>query len=336
MQLLRAGFKPIFDINFYQTNWTLTEKCNFNCTYCANQHKRKNGTSLARDTMLRTLDNLRYTNKERYFFALEGGEPTLYEHLDEMLEYIARYFSDKKNTIRIVTNGSASAKKMQELLTICANSNIMFIITLHFESGLVDNIMEKLSTFDAATLKHFLVKVLIAPGKMREGVDAIKKLRAINFANYRVLHVLDFETGVIDPRYRQDELVAIDALRQECNATEYFILFNEYALPDGGKKTDTFTYTEGIQHGLLNYSGMFCAAGVCSIKINADGSFSKTGFCGESTYALHEGNPFADPVFTKPMRCPQVHCTCSAYAKLAKWQDNDNAPQWFRHEVQHG
>jgi len=331
MKLLRAGFKPLFDQNFYQTNWALTDHCNFHCSYCVNKHKRAGGLNLARETMLRTLDGLRQTDKDHFTFALEGGEVTLYKHLDTMLEYIARNFADKRYAVRLVSNGSASAERMRELLGKCGSGNGMFIITLHLEEVDVGKMIDKLLSFDRQA-EHVLVKLLIAPGKLREGLEIVNTLQASGFSNFRVLHVLDFVTGMIDPGYTRDELEAIEALRNKCGKEEYFVFFNEYALPNGDTEVKTFTYTEGIKNGLLNYCGMLCAAGACSIKISPDGSFAKTEFCGDMPYSLNDKNPFADPTFTRPMRCVNPHCTCVAYTKLPKWREEIFAPCWLRPE----
>ena len=329
MSLLRAGFKPVFDLNFYQTNWTLTDHCNYHCSYCVNKHKRTGGFSLAREIMLRTLDNLRATDKDQFFFALEGGESTLYKHLDEMLEHISSIFADKRHFVRIISNGSATVSRMRELLDTCDNS--MFIITLHLEQINLENTLEKLLSLREKA-GRFLVKLLIAPGKLREGKEAVDGLRASGFSNFRILHTLDFMTGMVDPCYAPEEMEAIAALRDQHSEKEYFVFFNEYSLPGGGTREERFTQTEGVQTGLFNYQNMFCAAGSCSIKISPDGSFARTGYCGDMPYSLKDKNPFADPAFTTPLRCPNPSCICVAYAKLPKWREDAAAPAWLRRE----
>jgi hypothetical protein len=326
----RAGFKPLYDTDFYQTNWTLTHICNYSCSYCVNKHIRAAGASLPRDDMLRALDALREADKDAYFFALAGGEVTLYKHLGEMLDRIARDFSGKRHAVRLISNGSAPAEKMADLFGRLPGGDIMCVITLHFEEGDASAVADKLSSFGGEADKRFLVKVLIEPGKTREGGEAVGILRAAGFRNYRVLHVLDFVTGVMDPRYTPEELETIAALREECGKEDHFIFFHEYDLPEGGRHEERFTYTQGIQRGLLRYPGMFCAAGSNSVKINPDASFARSGFCGAMPYSLRDKNPFDDPAFTAPMRCPEKHCTCVAYLKLPKWREDADAPVRLR------
>lgn len=332
---IRAGFEPLFHTNFYQTNWLLTELCNFNCSYCVNRQKRMAGLSLPRESMLRTLDLLRQTDKEAFFFGLAGGEVTLYKHLGEMLSYIGNNFSNKKYRVNLLSNGSASADKMQNLLDKCVDGTTMFIITLHLEEVNVEQVARKIASFGERANKYFLVKILMAPGKLQAGLNAVNCLRSVGFFNFRILHVLDLdmENGAFDPQYTQEEQKVIAALRGEYNKREYFVFFNEYVLSDGRTKIDTFTQTRGIKDGLFNYKGMFCAAGTCSARIYANGSLSKTGVCGERIFFLYDKNPFLDPDFTRPMRCPNPHCVCVAWAKLSKWRDVEDAPNWLRSNV---
>ncbi len=330
MKLLRAGFLPLFQEDFYSSTWRLTHKCNFACSYCCNSLERKAGLELPRETMLNTLKNLRCVNKASYHFTLEGGEVTLYPHLEEMLLEINRLFMDKKPVIRLLSNGSASALKMRSLLQAAAPANTMFIISLHLEYVDMQRIVESLCSFSSSERKkHFLLKLIVVPGKENQALEAKKLLDSAGITNYRILHVLDFDEGVIVPSYTQEQLDFIAALKKEQPVKDYFQFFNEYE--NGNEHAiKNFTYTKGMEQNLLHYKGMYCCAGYASFQIEPSGKIRRARCYEEMPYTVEEKNPFADPDFITPLRCHSEHCACVSYIKLPKWVNSDFAPNYLK------
>ena len=90
--------------NFHVVNYHITNRCNYHCTYCFGKFDRQKDPSV--DNAQRIIDNIAsyfVQNKiidGRINFA--GGEPTLYEHLDELINYS----SSLGISVSIVTNGS--------------------------------------------------------------------------------------------------------------------------------------------------------------------------------------------------------------------------------------
>ena len=90
--------------NFHVVNYHITNRCNYHCTYCFGKFDgQKDPTP---DDAKKIVDNisLYFTRNNitdgRINFA--GGEPTLYEHLDELIDYT----SSLGIRVSIVTNGS--------------------------------------------------------------------------------------------------------------------------------------------------------------------------------------------------------------------------------------
>ena len=280
--------------------------------------------------MLQTLECLRNTNKFTYHFALSGGEVTLYPHLEEMLRTISEYFHSKQCGITLLSNGSASVEKMRSLVGAATPHHIMFIITLHLDHIDIDTLVAKLEAFsDPERAQRFLIKLIMTPGNMPRALTAKKTLDNAGIINYRIQHVLDMDTGILSPEYTQEQLDVIAALRAERPAEKYMQFFNEYE--DGAQRIiKTFTYAQGVAQGLLRYQGMYCAAGCTSFRVDAFGKIRKSRFCGDMGYTAAEKNPFTDPAFITPARCPAAHCTCISYSRLPKWRYPADAPEYLR------
>ena len=90
--------------NFHVVNYHITNRCNYHCTYCFGKFNGQKDPTL--DDAKKIVENiaLYFTQNNitdgRINFA--GGEPTLYEHLDELIDYT----SSLEIRVSMVTNGS--------------------------------------------------------------------------------------------------------------------------------------------------------------------------------------------------------------------------------------
>ena len=90
--------------NFHVVNYHITNRCNYHCTYCFGKFNGQKDPTL--DDAKKIVDNIALYFAQnniadgRINFA--GGEPTLYEHLDELIDYT----SSLGIRVSIVTNGS--------------------------------------------------------------------------------------------------------------------------------------------------------------------------------------------------------------------------------------
>ena len=85
-------------------NFHLTNACNYYCTYCFGKFPDKEQLTL--EQACAVVDNIaRYFSKNGITdgrINLAGGEPLLYPHLEELIDYINAY--DIK--VSVITNGS--------------------------------------------------------------------------------------------------------------------------------------------------------------------------------------------------------------------------------------
>ena len=89
----------------------LTEKCNLNCWFCYNERTSRIKQDANPKDIKKILDIMRTSGCDEVTYL--GGEPTIYPHLFEVLEY-ADYLGFKQS---FVTNGQILNKKFVEHLT---------------------------------------------------------------------------------------------------------------------------------------------------------------------------------------------------------------------------
>lgn len=97
--------KPAINV----VNLHITDKCNFNCEYC---YVKKEGEELSLDNAKKCVDKIRdYFRENRVLndcrINIAGGEPFLYPHLKELVDYIY----SKNIKVSIVTNGFSITEK---------------------------------------------------------------------------------------------------------------------------------------------------------------------------------------------------------------------------------
>lgn len=321
MKYARAGFLPYFSQDFFQSHWQLTQRCNFNCHYCVNRSLRKEGAHMPRATMLKALEYIRRLDRRSYRFSLSGGEVSMYPHLREMLAEIAASFAGRCH-VSLLSNGSASANFMREILSTHPEIDCRFIITLHLKQLTLEDLLDKLDTFTPEERKKWFHLKIVAPPDDARFRDAIKILEDRNFRNYSVHPVIDFATGKMMDGYTERD----------------FDLF----IPPNGKKPwfnflcegdgfcEEVNFVEGMRRDIFHYLGMYCSAGFNSIYLDEYGNVSKGQFCGRMPYNIMEKNPFEDALFMKPARCVETHCTCVPFTSLPKWSDWKNAPDMVK------
>ena len=89
---------------FHVVNYHITKACNYHCSYCFGKFDGQKDPSLAdAQKIIRNIaDYFTQNNIKDGRINFAGGEPTLYEHLDELIDYA----SSLGLSVSIVTNGS--------------------------------------------------------------------------------------------------------------------------------------------------------------------------------------------------------------------------------------
>lgn len=320
MRYLQAGFPPYFTSDFFQSHWQLTQRCNFHCSYCVNQEQRRDGIHMPPEIMHKALDMIAGLYRPAYRFSLSGGEVTLYPHLEEMLSTIEALFPSG-TVVNMLTNGSASTRRMRTLLLLAPALHSRFIITIHLGQTHVPQLIEKLLDFSPEErIKRFHLK-MVAPPRDPRVQEYREQLEKAGIQNISIHPVVDFESGKIVDGYTEQDFLAFAPQ----NGKKAYFMYRHITQCN----EDTVTFQEGLRRDMFHYNDMYCSAGYQSIYLDEYGRISKGQFCGRMPYTIEERNPFTDPNFITPMRCVEEHCTCMPYTSLPKWQDAAHAPAWM-------
>ena len=110
-----GGLLPFFQeklLHVWRTDILLTEKCTLNCTFCnmymphykKPKHKELKNVLNDLETYFKFID---YVS----IFHLVGGEPLMYPHIDDVIEFIGLNYRDKIGRFLITTNGTLTPKE---------------------------------------------------------------------------------------------------------------------------------------------------------------------------------------------------------------------------------
>jgi pyruvate-formate lyase-activating enzyme len=92
---------------FWHSNIVVTTICNLNCKYCLNfQPFVKHPRHRPLDEVKRDMDIYFAAVDYTGYFQLTGGEPLLYPHFGELIEYLGGRYKDKVGQILFATNGT--------------------------------------------------------------------------------------------------------------------------------------------------------------------------------------------------------------------------------------
>lgn len=131
---------------------TLTERCSLKCKKCA--HGCYNVDSKAEDM---TLSNA-FKSADSFFakvdfideFVLIGGEPLLYSHLAEVIEYVGMKYRNQMGIYSITTNGTIIPN--ENVLKVCKKYKVLFRVSNYSKTlpRLIDSykrLIEKLGNY---------------------------------------------------------------------------------------------------------------------------------------------------------------------------------------------
>lgn len=97
-------------INWFLVSWTLSNKCNYRCSYCPQHlHSGYTGQPLW-TTVERFIKNFSVPGKE-ICYRISGGEPTYYKHFIDM----AKAIKNSGHIFSFLTNGSQSVEYYSEI-----------------------------------------------------------------------------------------------------------------------------------------------------------------------------------------------------------------------------
>lgn len=169
--------------------WRLGNACNFDCSFCTPEFKDGTRRYLEYSTYIKLIDNLIEEDpSKKIWFQINGGEPTLYPKLKELLTYI----KSKGGYTSMFSNGSRTIRWWKEL----AELNLLDRLYLSYhpeQDKSTDHIIEVNNIMQVTnTLVTIFVTTQNDPVLFQKAVDSQKEIqeRAIAISSLKPITIL--------------------------------------------------------------------------------------------------------------------------------------------------
>jgi len=164
--------KLLSKYNFFDVDWLIGTKCNYNCSYCASYlHDGKHKFVDIKDAKRFLLQLKKEKPNEQIVFIISGGEPTLWKDLPEFMKFA----KENQIEIQLVTNGS---KPLQWWIDNAKYIDL-FVISFHWEYADPEHIKLLCSTLREKFKSHIKVNILVKEDKFKESYDLAESLETI-------------------------------------------------------------------------------------------------------------------------------------------------------------
>ena len=287
--------------NWFLISWTLSNKCNYRCSYCPSMlHDGSSGWP-NKDTVLNFVENLNLPNKN-ICYRITGGEPTYWKYFTEF----AKAVKLKGHSFSFLTNGSQSVDYYKEI----SKYSDGIIISYHPKYANVDHIKDIANSVDCP----IVLNLMLVPDCFDDQINIAKYL----YNNTTSLTIwpkvivdkteLEYITNEVS-NYTEDQ-------QQIIKNWPYFRKINDSVLHRGELLLDDkkITGNDLIVNKQNNHYGWTCWAGLHMIKIDMFGNIFRSeceqgGLIGNlSNYSL--------PVI--PITCKKTVCACLSDIYLRK------------------
>ena len=153
---------------------SITEQCTLKCRDCANtmQYFKYPEHYIIKD-IKRDIDRFFAAVDYVVCFGIVGGEPLLYPHITEVINYLGDYYRDKIGEVQIITNGMLRPKK--ELLEAMRTHRIRFFVSVYNDYSIKRDIIRQMSDEYGVECIMSDRSVWIDGGKIIDGEDRIEK-----------------------------------------------------------------------------------------------------------------------------------------------------------------
>jgi len=156
-------YKDITKNNWFLVSWTLSNKCNYRCSYCPDFLHNGSTGQPRRDTVERFVKNFKQANKE-ICYRISGGEPTHWKHFLDL----AKLVKDQGHTFSFLTNGSKSVDYYKTISQYTDG----YIISYHPEFANLEHIKEVIQE----SYCPVFVNLMLSPENFNEMFDIAEEL----------------------------------------------------------------------------------------------------------------------------------------------------------------
>jgi organic radical activating enzyme len=287
--------------NWFLVSWTLSNKCNYRCSYCP-EHLHNGSTGQPQwETVKRFVENFKVPGKS-ICYRLSGGEPT---HWKNFLD-LAKLIKDQGHTFSFLTNGSKSVDYYKTISQYTDG----YIISYHPEYADVNHIVEVIQ----GSYCPVFINLMLTPENFDEMCSVARKIYNSS-NNVSIWPKIILDKSNIDAitnkpaDYTQEQLKVIEEW-------EYFRNLPDVNLHRGELLLDETPVTANnlIANNQNMFYGWKCWAGLHMINIDMWGNIYRAD-CKEGG-AL--GNIERYKLPTETVQCGKKVCACLSDIYLRK------------------
>lgn len=287
-------------VNWFLVSWTLSNKCNYRCSYCP-EHLHSGYTG---QPNWFTVENFvkNFSVDKEICYRISGGEPTYWKYFEDM----AHLVKDCGHIFSFMTNGSQSVKYYKSI----SRSSDGIIISYHPEYADIEHIIDVANSVECPVA----LNLMMVKDKFEDLVKLAEYIynRTDKLAIWPkiILDKSDPEHITNTPTdYTQEQL---DIIKN----WSYFRKLDDSKLHRGnillnGVKTDA---NELILKGLNRHKGSNCYGGLDMINIDMWGNMYRSD--------CKNGGPIGNierfKLPTIPIRCEMEVCSCLSDIYLRK------------------
>lgn len=303
---------PAIERAFKIVEWKLHNVCNYDCSFCDLPTKSGTQRWMSLDEYKvgidKVIDACSIENKA-VWFRLNGGEPTLFPELPQLLQYIRK----RGSYTFLLSNGSRTIRWWKELVDLdCINA---LHLSYHIEqTDDVQHIIDVANLFkDSSTrvviyvscLPQYFDKAYAAHKRILEECDTVVSamIRITTSAEGPLQY-----TAEQDELFKQNLFAKSKVFRQEKNHSDipqHLWYDNHVRVGYNDGKTEIIHPRDLVNKKQIFMSGWNCWAGKELIRIDSKTIYRGVCESGETK------DIFKDDVFyDSPIKCPRVICSC--------------------------
>lgn len=160
---MKLSYKDPAKADWFLVSWTLSNKCNYRCSYCPSRLHDGSTGHKKWDTVKNFVENFD-ANGKQICYRISGGEPTYWKHFIDMAKLVkqqGQYFS-------FLTNAS---QKVEYFAEITEHTDGM-IISYHPEFADIDHIIEVIKVMTCPVA----VNLMMLPDNFDQLLDIAERL----------------------------------------------------------------------------------------------------------------------------------------------------------------
>jgi organic radical activating enzyme len=287
--------------NWFLVAWTLSNKCNYRCSYCPSYLNDGSTGQPEWSTVENFVKNFKIDNKQ-ICYRISGGEPTYWKHFLDL----AKLVKTQGHVFTFLTNGSQSVKYYKEI----GKYSDGIMISYHDEYASVDHIAEIANSVDCPVVVNLMMVQDKFDHMVNIGKSLYEKTSKLAIWPKVILDKTSAEyvtNNVSDYTSEQKDII---------KNWPYFRPIDDSAIHRGNLLLDGVLVTGNdiIIKNLNQHQGWSCWGGLDMISIDMWGDLYRS----ECRQGGSFGNLTQYTLPTEPITCNANKCSCLSDIYLKK------------------